>query len=728
MHTSTSLAVWTIAVLLLNPFDLPTSAIDPPPFLPAPGWVNMVDQGGKDARLSGYLTPQGITLLIVAENPLISRAGDLCFTPDGSLFLLEWRPQSLASIKETVETLTYRDGSKRSFTRATTTVKDVIKRVGDPSASGAFDQAKTVLESEPVSCMMVQGEWLYTAGSGMVHRYRRSRKDGPYDVQAVVVRGFGGSGPRPAFGLSMDFDGSLLIAAGPGSHDVEGSDGSRAAVEGTGAIFRCRADGSRLELVAVGLGDPRGGAVFDRYFQAFQLDVSAGAELSSRRLLHLTEASDFGFRASPGGLPARDDSFRKKCLHGLPGVMTPINSRPRPATGGLCCYADSGFPPFIQGLLLCPDPARRAVQALKPERRDSTFAITEQFDLVRSDDLQFFPAHVLVGPDGAIYVSEGVEVPAGRIAPSSRTRPGRLYRLSWTGGPAHPALALRNHTSWSRMASLGGTDLVKQLGAVDGSDRLVAQQELIRRGTINKATLIQALGNREIAVEARLLAAGVLCLWWDDQIKSALLKLATDDEAPLRRTAAECLGRNSGRGDSKVQEVLLHILGDPDPASRRTVALAMARLAAPDAADCLTTALSFDIGGDPCLRDGLVRALESLGKPGLERLLALANSGEDDRLELAVEAFSAMRSPLALEVVPQLLGHPHLRPEQRVRLLRSLARYGNVRPADFSRIARYFATRLPREPEMWLALAEVSAIQFGKSPGGFVRLVFSLTP
>jgi HEAT repeat protein len=380
----------------------------------------------------------------------------------------------------------------------------------------------------------------------------------------------------------------------------------------------------------------------------------------------------------------------------------------------------------MQGLLLCPDPARHALLAFRPERRDATFAITEQFDLIRSDDPQFIPTRALIAPDGAIYLATRPEAGQPGAPSAAGKRTGRLYRLTWAGGPAHPALPPGDLSSWTGMVSLTGADLVKKLASVHGGEGRAAQQELLRRGPSNKAALIQALHNRDLATDAKILAAGALCAWWDDEIKNALIKLATDDDAALRRIAAECLCRNSASKDPKVQEVLLYILGDPDPSTRRSVALAMARVGAPEAADCLATALSFDIGGDACLRDGLVRALEFLGKPGLERLLALANSGEDDRLELAAESFCALRSPAALALLPQLLDHPHLRTEQRVRLVRSLARYENPRFGDFSPIIRQFAARPPVEPEVWLALLEVGAVRFAHNPGGFVRLFFTL--
>ncbi len=341
-----------------------------------------------------------------------------------------------AGAKEIVETLTYRDGSRHTFRRTSTPVKDTIKIVRD---LGSFDQTQVILEQESISCMLVQGAWLYTAGAGSVYRYRRSRNEGPFDIKETVARGFGGFGLRPAFGLAVDFDGALLIAVGPGNHEPEGSDGSRASATRSGAIFRCRPDGSHMEVLALGLSYPSGGPTFDKDFNVFQMDGAQSGEAASRRLLHLAEASDFGFRSAPGSLTGAEDLPRRDCLRGLPGVMTPLFSTAPGHSGGMCIYSDTMFPPLIQGLLLCPDLEQHCVRAFRAERRDSSFALTEAFDLVGSRDPLFQPCQLMTGPDGAIYLRDRAILPALPGKPAAPRREGRLYRLSWAGGPHTPA-------------------------------------------------------------------------------------------------------------------------------------------------------------------------------------------------------------------------------------------------------------------------------------------------
>ena len=67
-------------------------------------------------------------------------------------------------------------------------------------------------------------------------------------------------------------------------------------------------------------------------------------------------------------------------------------------------------------------------------------------------------------------------------------------------------------------------------------------------------------------------------------------------------------------------------LGDEDPAVRRAVMLAIGHINAPAAAENLVDVLN-ESSNAADVRDGLVRAIEDTGKPGIERLLAMAESG-----------------------------------------------------------------------------------------------------
>ena len=64
------------------------------PMLPMPKGMKFVDQGKFDPRLKGYRTPEGFKVEIVADAPTIINPVGMRFGPDGTLFVLEWTPDS----------------------------------------------------------------------------------------------------------------------------------------------------------------------------------------------------------------------------------------------------------------------------------------------------------------------------------------------------------------------------------------------------------------------------------------------------------------------------------------------------------------------------------------------------------------------------------------------------------------------------------------------------------
>ena len=72
--------------------------------------------------------------------------------------------------------------------------------------------------------------------------------------------------------MTIGLDGWLYLTAGEGDNIVKGSDGSRASVLRSGAVFRCRPDGSKLQTFAIGFVNPYGNAAFDAAGNMFLAD------------------------------------------------------------------------------------------------------------------------------------------------------------------------------------------------------------------------------------------------------------------------------------------------------------------------------------------------------------------------------------------------------------------------------------------------------------------------
>lgn len=182
---------------------------------------------------------------------------------------------------------------------------------------------------------------------------------------------------------------------------------------------------------------------------------------------------------------------------------------------------------------------------------------------------------------------------------------------------------------------------------------------------------------QEIDAQQRLRLAGVECLrlFWPDRLQNVVIAQLQSADANTRLVAVEAIGCMAKRKDRHVHEALLQHLRDEDRHVRRAVYEAVARVGADGAADVLVNALQFDDGRTDFLRDGLVRAIEGLGQPGIARLLALADSGEKKDTDLVAEVFMSLRTPPAALALPELLKNYHLSKAQKDSLMRSLKNY-----------------------------------------------------
>ena len=162
----------------------------------------------------------------------------------------------------------------------------------------------------------------------------------------IIAKGFCGFHHHQVSGLTIGNDGWLYITSGDDDNYVEGSDGSRATVLRTGAVFRCRPDGSKMEAYSMGYRNPYRDLAYDDKFNWFHADNDNedGSKFMGCRLMHVAEGVDFGWRLLPGARCCRPDNARGAIAGELPGKVPPMLKTGRGSPAGLLIYHDTRIP------------------------------------------------------------------------------------------------------------------------------------------------------------------------------------------------------------------------------------------------------------------------------------------------------------------------------------------------------------------------------------------------
>jgi putative membrane-bound dehydrogenase-like protein len=677
-------------------FAQPQSPPKPEPFP-----IKYVDQGQFDANLKGILLPEGFKAEIVIDAPDTINPVGMTFDPDGNLYVMEWRPDPVIGDKwyEVKETIRYRDGTTRQIATMKKFVTDVVKVFKPNAETGKFGKPQAIIAEELPSSIIWHEGYLYVTGRGTVRRWKQSRPGGPWDVRETVAQGFCGFHHHQVSGLTIGNDGLLYLTSGDDDNVVEGSDGSRATVLRTGAVFRCKPDGSKMEAYSLGYRNPYRDIVYDDKFNFFHSDNDNedGSKFMGCRIMHVAEGADFGWRLALGARCCRPDNVRGAIAGELPGKVPPMIKTGRGSPAGLLCYHDTRLPEQYRGLLYYPDVFRKLVRAYKVAPDGSTFKITNEFEFMKSDDPLFRPCQMITGPDGAVYVCDWRTNSGGAGKLFGDGEHGRIYRITWNGTKDSPALPRRGMDSWAKLKKLNDADLMKALAAPDFTDRVEARKELVRRGEKGRDLVLKKFVSGALDSNARIVALGVLTAYWNADVEDLFRLLINDESADVRRLAIDGLASNAKPKDNRVYEALVKALADREPAVRRAAALGIGRLGHDAGGEALVSALQHDAEADVYLKDAYVRGIEKLGKPGIDAVLALAHSGDDKARDLAVAIFLALRTKPGADAIPELMLNPHVTIEQREALVRSYTNYQTDPPISLDPLADYLAKR-PNEP------------------------------
>jgi putative membrane-bound dehydrogenase-like protein len=348
--------------------------------------------------------PQGFTVQLAAAEPHIKFPMFACFDNAGRLFVAE---SSGLDLYDELQKLTRRCR---------------ISVLEDKDNDGVFETARVFADKLvfPMGLAWRDGK-LYVADPPQLVTLEDTDNDGKADKRTVILDHFGHQDNGSLHGLVFGPDGLLYMTLGqPDGYRLTKADGT--VVHGTtGAVIRCRPDGSHPEILARGFENavelaflPAGQIIAtDNWYQ-----LPAGGVRDA--LVHIVE----------GGLyPHCADRGSWQIITGDP--LPPVSLFPAVALSGICYCEGPAFPREYRDNLYTAQHNTRKVQRHLLKLTGHTFT-TDNLDFITSDDPDFHPSDVLQVPDGSLLVVDTggwyvQHCPTGKIRNSQA--PGGIYRI-----------------------------------------------------------------------------------------------------------------------------------------------------------------------------------------------------------------------------------------------------------------------------------------------------------
>jgi putative membrane-bound dehydrogenase-like protein len=343
-------------------------------------------------------------------------------------------------------------------------------------------------------------------------------------------------------GIAFSPDEWLYVGLGENlgrKYTLKGSDGSEHSGGGEGGnIFRCKPDGSKLQLFATGFWNPFA-LEFDHNGRLFAVDNDPDGRPPCR-LLHIVEGGDYGYKFRYG----RSGLHRFVAWDGeLPGTL-PMMAGTGEAPSGILECDKAALPRAYQGNLLVTAWGENTIERYRLKRAGAS--MRAEREIVLQGDKSFWPVGIVATPTGTVYITDWAD------REYSVHGKGRIWRLAGKSGvatrtPRGLAVTPENSSSERRMNRLVSTsatadydELIRALIDPDPFIRSAAVSSLAKplfRSRVEKAMDHE---NPEIRLGA-LLALRRAKL--EDPV-SILRKCLADPDEQIRRMALLWTGEN----------------------------------------------------------------------------------------------------------------------------------------------------------------------------------------
>jgi len=407
-------------------------------------WVQRDATSSPDAALRAFKPIAGLSIDLVASEPVIRQPIDLHFDDRGRLWVVQYLQYPFPAGL----TITSYDQYLRARYSAVPAAPpnhlrgaDKITVLEDTNADGTFDSHRDVITGLNITTSVVTGRggiWVMNPPYLLFYRDRDS--DGsPEGDPEVRLAGFGLEDTHSlANSLTWGPDGWL--------YGVHGST-STARVRGISflgqAVWRYHPEADRFELFAQGGGNPWT-LSFDSKGRAFSGDNGGNS-----RGFHWVEGGRYEKNWPKHGPFTRPFSF------GFIPHMDHAGYAARFAMTGVI-YEDGKLPGY-EGQLISGMALTSRMQATRLMAEGSTFRTVDTDALLTTADRSFRPVDTAVGPDGALYIADWCDIRMDHTDPRDTWDKscGRIWRLRARDSRPAPRVNL---------AGLSSQELVQLLG------------------------------------------------------------------------------------------------------------------------------------------------------------------------------------------------------------------------------------------------------------------------
>ena len=560
-----------------------------------------------------FQVPDGFVIEQVAGAPSLQFPMFACFDERGRLFVAE---SSGLDLYAALKALTRRCR---------------ISVLEDRDGDGRYETPTVFAEKLvfPMGLAWRDGK-LYVADPPKLVTYEDMNGDGWGEKRTEILGDFGHTDNGSLHGLVFGPDGLLYMTMGePDGYTLKRADGTVLRGD-SGALIRCRPDGSQPEVLCRGFINlvelaflPNGDVIgTDNWFTLPEGGVRDA-------LVHLVE----------GGLyPYKPDNGTTYPITGEP--LPALAMFPAVAVSGLELYRGASFPAEMRGNLFSAQHNSRKVQrhVLVPE--GSTYR-AESFDFVTTDDPDFHPSDVLEDADGSLLIVDTggwyvQHCPTGKIR-NSRS-PGGIYRVRFKDAKPVAApwgLSVR----WSRLST---KELAGLLGDARPAVRDRAQLSLATKGE-GAVSALAPLLKAGATPTAKRHAVWTLAALPGEKSRALLRDLLGESDPILVTLVARALAL---RGDREEAAPLARLLSATSPAIRLAAAQALAHCGGKESLPALWQALAET--PDRLLEHALVHAIHWLA--------------DRDELERALNSSHARVQTAALRLLDQP-PRPPIKPE-----------------------------------------------------------------